>query len=88
MTYEIWKTPNIECTRESGRIQQWITISFRNGYNLAQLGAETASAMCVAGETEAVASLVAIEAKMVETRQCPHCDTPGVFSWGAKSWHT
>ena len=32
--------------------------------------------------TEAVASLVAIEAKVVETRQCPHCDTLGAFSWG------
>ena len=41
------------------------------------------------GETEAVASLVAIEAKVVETRQCPHCDTPGAFSWGkARGRHT
>ena len=34
------------------------------------------------GETEAVASLEATEAKLAETRQCPHCDTPGAVSQG------
>ena len=35
-----------------------------------------------AGETEAIASLAAIEARLAETRQCPHCDTPGAVSQG------
>ena len=34
------------------------------------------------GKTEAVASLEAIEAKLAETRQCPHCDTSGAVSRG------
>ena len=34
------------------------------------------------GETKAVASLEAIEARLTENRQCPHCDTPGVVSRG------
>ena len=34
------------------------------------------------GETEAVPSLEAIEAKLAETRQCPHRDTPGAVSRG------
>ena len=49
-------------------------------YKSAQPGAETASAKCVAGETEAVASLEAIEAKLAETRMCPRCDTLGAVS--------
>ena len=34
------------------------------------------------GETEAVASLEAIEVKLAETRMCPRCDTPGAVSCG------
>ena len=34
------------------------------------------------GKTEAVASLEVIEAKLAETRQCPHCDTLGAVSRG------
>ena len=36
----------------------------------------------LSGETEAAASLAAIEARLAETRQCPHCGTPGAFSKG------
>ena len=34
------------------------------------------------GETEAGAWLEAIEARLAENRQCPHCDTPGAISRG------
>ena len=34
------------------------------------------------GETEAVALLEAIEAKLAETRACPRCDTLGAVSRG------
>ena len=36
----------------------------------------------LSGETEAIASLAAIEARLAETRQCPHCGTPGAVSKG------
>ena len=36
----------------------------------------------LSGETEAAASLAAIEARLAETRQCPHCDAPGAVSQG------
>ena len=36
----------------------------------------------LSGETEAAASLAAIEARLAETRQCPHCGTPGAVSKG------
>ena len=38
----------------------------------------------LSGKTEAIASLAAIEARLAETRQCPHCDTPGEVSHIAK----
>ena len=34
------------------------------------------------GETEAGVLLEAIEARLAENRQCPHCDTPGAISRG------
>ena len=36
----------------------------------------------LSGEAEEIASLEAIEARLAETRQCPHCDTPGAVSRG------
>ena len=34
------------------------------------------------GESQASASLTAIEARVAEKRQCPHCNTPGAVSHG------
>ena len=34
------------------------------------------------GESQASASLTAIEARVAEKRQCPHCNTPGAISHG------
>ena len=52
------------------------------GYRRAQLSTEIGSEKCVVGENEAIASLAAIEARLAETRQCPHCGTPGAVSKG------
>ena len=43
-----------------------------------ELGLQTQGVL--SGETEATALLAAIEARLAETRQCPHCDTPGAVS--------
>ena len=34
------------------------------------------------GESQASASLTAIEARVAEKRLCPHCNTPGAISHG------
>ena len=36
----------------------------------------------LSGETEEIASLEAIEARLAENRQCPHCNTAGAVSPG------
>ena len=36
----------------------------------------------LSGVTGENASLMAIEAQLEETRQCPHCNTPGAISKG------
>ena len=36
----------------------------------------------LSGESQASASLTAIEARVAEKRQCPHCNTPGAVSHG------
>ena len=41
---------------------------------------ELAAKSVLSGETEATASLAAIEARLAETRQCPHYSTPGAVS--------
>ena len=38
------------------------------------------------GETETTDSLAAIEARLAENHQCPHCDTPGAVSRGMARW--
>ena len=43
---------------------------------------KSAAKSVLSGETEAIASLAAIEARLAETRQCPHCGTPGAVSKG------
>ena len=43
---------------------------------------KSAAKSVLSGENEAIASLAAIEARLAETRQCPHCGTPGAVSKG------
>ena len=38
----------------------------------------------ILGESQASASLTAIEARVASSRQCPHCNTPGAISHGMR----
>ena len=59
------------------QFQEWL--SRIDGLSLAQR--QQAQAVLL-GETEPSASLAAIEARVAEDRECPHCGTPGAVSRG------
>ena len=62
---------------EHKQFQNWVS-----GVNALSQGQKQQTQGLLSGVTDENASLMAIEARLAETRQCPHCNTAGAVSRG------
>ena len=62
---------------EHKQFQNWVS-----GVNALSQGQKQQTKGLLSGVTDENASLMAIEARLAETRQCPHCNTAGAVSRG------